>query len=291
MPDPTALDLLARAPFHDADDAQRARMISRLADTELAVALVAEPADDAAEIRMFPLEDGQVALACDSEGRLADFLGCEVAYAAMPGRVLAALLRTEGAGLLVNPGHPSEMLLDAAMLDWLQTALQAAPLVDEARLRLTAPRPDTLRDLAEPLAERLGDLRGLIAGAALAGVLPVAGLPAETPPEQASRGARSRGARSDGDMPPGATADGGASPVGGVPATAHVLLIAGAEPDRQPAIAKALAEALAFLPPQQGGVDISFTDAPVPPQALRFDLTPPESPPPTPRPKGPPILR
>ena len=40
-----------------------------------------------------------------------------------PGRVLAGLLNADGAGLLVNPGHPSEMLLEAAMLDWLTGAL------------------------------------------------------------------------------------------------------------------------------------------------------------------------
>ena len=56
-------------------------------------------------------------------------------------------------------------------------------------------------------------------------------------------------------------------------------------------IAKALAEALAFLPEQPGGVDVSFTDAALPPQVLRFDLSQPEAPAAPPRPKGPPILR
>ena len=166
----------------------------------------------------------------------------------MPGRVLAGLLTDAGAGLLVNPGHPSEMLLDAAMLDWLRKALSAAPLADNARLRLRAPAPGTVAALAEPLAERLADLRGLISGAALAGV---------------------------GEGP-----------------DSHVLLIAGAPADDQPAIAKALAETLAFLPPQPGGVDVSFSDQPTPVFALRFDLTV-ETPDAdaTPRPKGPPILR
>lgn len=245
----TALDDLAPTPFHDADAPQRARMLSRLADTELSVALVEEPAGDRIELRMFPLEGGPVALACDSEDRLADFLGAVVAYAALPGRVLAGLLRAEGAGLLVNPGHPSEMLLDAGMLDWLTGALDAAPEAGEARLRLTGPAAETVAALAEPLAARLGDMRGLIGAAALAGVA--------------------------GDSGP----------------TAHLLLISGAEEARQPAIAKALAEALAFLPAQPGGVDISFTDALPPAAALRFDLSPPEMPVSPKRPKGPPILR
>ena len=240
----TALDDLAPVPFHDADAPQRARMLSRLSDTELAVALVAEPAGDQVELRVFPLETGPVALACDTEDRLAGFFGGPTAYAAMPGRVLAGLLKSEGAGLLVNPGHPSEMLLDATMLEWLTGALSAAPEATDARLRLTPPAPEAVEALAQPLAERLGDMRGLIAGAALAG------------------------------------AGGG-----------HVVLVAGADPAHQPAIAKALAEALAFLPPQPGGVDVSFTDAVLPAGVLRFDLSIPEEPPAPPRPKGPPILR
>ena len=245
----TALDDLAAIPFHDAPSPQRARMMSRLADTQLFAALTREPSGDEIELRMFPLEGARVALACDAEDRLADFMGGPVAYAALPGRVLADLLRREGAGLLVNPGHPSEMLLDAGLLDWLSGALAHAPEADEARLRLTAPAPATVQALLAPLSERLADMRGLIAGAALVGV--------------------------------GGERDGPA---------AHLLLVAGAPADRQPAIAKALAETLAFLPEQPGGVDISFSDAALPAQALRFDLTVPEAPA-APKPKGPPILR
>lgn len=249
----SALDDLASVPFHDADSPGRARLLSRLADTELCVALMHEPEGDQIELRMFPLEGARVALACDGEDRLAGFLGGPVAYAAMPGRVLAGVLRDAGAGLLVNPGHPSEMLLDAQTLDWLSGALSVAPSADEARLRLTSPAPAVVEALAQPLAERLADLRGLATGAALAGI----------------------GKAQGGDHDP----------------ASHLLLLTGVEPDRQPAIAKALAEALAFLPPQPGGVDISFDPAALPAGALRFDLTPPPEPPRAPRPKGPPILR
>ena len=243
----SALDDLAPVPFHDADAPQRARMLSRLADTELTVALLREPIHDQVELQIFDLDGVRVALACDAEDRLADFFGHPVAYAALPGRVLAGLLNADGAGLLVNPGHPSEMLLDTGMLDWLTGALDAAPEQGQARLRLTAPDAQVAQALADPLAERLADLRGLVAGAALVG----------------------------------ASGDG----------AAHLLVIAGAPVDRQPAIAKALAEALAFLPAQPGGVDISFSDAPPPAGSLLFDLTPPAPEEPAPRPKGPPILR
>lgn len=241
----SALDDLAPVPFHAADERQRARMLSRLADTEMSVALLREPAHDQVELRMFELDGARMALACDSEDRLADFFGNPVAYAALPGRVLAGLLRADGAGLLVNPGQPSEMMLDAAMLDWLTGALEATPEQAEARLRLIGPDAAVAADLSDALSQRLADMRGLIAGAALVGV------------------------------------QGGG----------HLLLIAGAPVDRQPAIAKALAEALAFLPPQPGGVDISFSETAPPPAALLFDLSPPAPDEPAPRPKGPPILR
>lgn len=245
----TALDDLAQTAFHDADAQLRARMISRLADTRLVVALIAEPLGDEIDLRLFPLAEGQVALACDAEDRLAAFMDAPTPYVAMPGRVLAGLLADAGAGLLVNPGYPSQMLLDAASLDWLRGALTARPEPAMARLGLCAPAPETVAAIAPPLAERLADLRGHIAGAALAGI------------------------RSDGDHP-----------------AAHLLLIAGAPEDQQPIIAKALAETLAFLPPQPGGVDISFSDAATPVSALRFDLTPP-APRVAEKPKGPPILR
>lgn len=224
----TALDDLALQPFHDADAPQRARMLSRLADTGLSVALKGEPDGDRIELRTFPLDGAEAALAFDGEDRLAEFFGGPVAYASMPGRVLAELLGGEGAGLLVNPGHPSEMFLDATSLQWLSGALAATPEQAGARLRLTSPKAETVTALAEPLALRLADMRGLIKGAALAAV--------------------------EGDE------------------ISHVLLIAGAEEEHQPAIAKALAETIAFLPPQSGGVDISFTDKRPPPTALRFDI-------------------
>ena len=223
-------------------------MLSRLADTELSVALTDEPVDDQVELQIFPLESGPVALACDGDDRLAGFFGHSVAYAAMPGRVLAGLLQDKGAGLLVNPGFPSEMLLDSDMLHWLTGALAAAPVPDEARLRMTAAAPSTVAALAEALAARFADMRGLVTGAALAGT-------------------------QDEDGPAG-----------------HLLLIAGAEPEQQPAIAKALAEMLAFLPPQPGGVDISFSEIEPPPDALRFTLEAPEAPAAS-KPTRPPRLR
>ena len=170
--DGTELDRLAAGvPFHDAEPSQRAAMLRRLADTELHAALTAEPSDDAADLRMFDVLGLTVALASDDAAALAGFLGGPVAHVSLPGRVLARELAEAGQGLLVNPGRPSEMLLDPAMLGWLVQALARAPAAaDAVPRRLAAPTPEALAGLAEPLAARLGDMAGLVAGAALVGV-------------------------------------------------------------------------------------------------------------------------
>ena len=87
----TELDrLCATIPFHDADPAQRALVLRQLADTELYVALARDPAGDRAELRMFDLPGGPVALACDDAAALAGFLGGPVAHLALPGLDVAA---------------------------------------------------------------------------------------------------------------------------------------------------------------------------------------------------------
>ena len=220
----SALDDLCPRPFHEADGAARARVLSRLADTELFVALAREPEGESVELALHPLEEGEVALACDSEERLAGFLGGPVVHLALPGRVLAGLLAAEGRGLLVNPGQASQMLLGPELLDWLGRVLGASPAPPEelrAR-RLSAPDPAVLAVLAAPLAERLGDMAGIVAGGALVG--------AEWP---------------DGRQ-------------------GHLLVLRGVAEGHRDAVAKALAELLAFLPDQPGGTDIAFSDASLP---------------------------
>jgi hypothetical protein len=227
----TELDrICAHVPFHDADPAQRAAVLRRLADTELHAALVAEPAGDRAELRMFDLPGGAVALASDDAAALAEFLGGPIAHVSLPGRVLARELAEAGRGLLVNPGRPSEMLLDAAALGWLIAALAEAPEAGEAApRRLAAPSPEAVETLAEPLATRLADMAGMVAGAALVGV-----------------------EWSDGRE-------------------GHLVVVAGAGHDDRAAIAKALAELIAFLPPVEGGVDVTFEDLPLPQGSVRIE--------------------
>lgn len=250
----TELDrLCAHVPFHDADPALRAAVLRRLADTELHAALASDPAGDRAELRMFDLPGGAVALASDDEAALAGFLGGPVAHVSLPGRILARELAEAGRGLLVNPGRPSEMLLDAGALGWLIAALSEAPEAGEAApRRLTAPRRDAVETVAEPLATRLGDMAGMVAGAALVGV-------------DWAEGRRG-----------------------------HLIVVSGAGNADRPAIAKALAELIAFLPPVEGGVDVTFEDLPLPQGAVRIEAVAvaPEPEAPAPRkPDAPPRLR
>ena len=164
----TPLDALCAAPFHDLPDAARARALNRLADTEIFVALARDPEGDRVELRLFDLPTGRMAVAADTEDRLAAFFAEPVAHVALPGRALAAMLAAEGVALMVNPSAPSEMLLDPAMLGWLAQALQSAPAEDQAGpAQLTAPAPEMVAALAEPLAARLTDMAGLVDGAAL----------------------------------------------------------------------------------------------------------------------------
>ncbi len=258
-PDRTELDrLCAAVPFHDADPVQRAAVLRRLADTELHVALSADPVNDRADLRMFELPGGEVALASDDAAALAGFLGGPVAHLSLPGRVLARELAQAGRGLLVNPGRPSEMLLDAPALAWLIAALAEAPAAaDAVPRRLSAPAPQAVAVLAEPLATRLADMAGMVAGAALVGV-----------------------EWQDGRQ-------------------GHLIAIVGAAPeaagadDSRRAIAKALSELVAFLPPVEGGVDVTFQPLPLPPGAVRIEAAAPPAPPPArPRkPDAPPRLR
>lgn len=227
----TALDELATVPFHEAGDAQRSRILSRLANTELFAALIREPDGDLAELRIFDLPDFPAALACDTEDRLAAFFGGPVVHLGAPGRVLAARLAQQGRGLLVNPGLPSEMLLDPQMLGWLGGALtETPPETDSAQpLRLFAPDAAAVGILAQALAERVQDMAGLVGESAILGA-------------EWAEGRRG-----------------------------HLIVLRGVAAEHQPPVAKALAELLTFLPAIEGGVDVAFSDRAVPAGALRIE--------------------
>lgn len=164
----TPLDTLCPAPFHELPDAQRARVLNRLADTELFVALDADPVGDRVRIRLFDLPQGRLAIAADQEDRVAAFFDAPTEHVAMPGRALAAMLAAEDVSLMVNPGAASEMLLEPSVLGWLAEALSQTPAEMQAGpARLAAPSSQMVAALAEPLATRLSDMEDIAETAAL----------------------------------------------------------------------------------------------------------------------------
>jgi hypothetical protein len=168
----TPLDA-AHAAMQAAPDDAAARLgfHSRIADSELFLMLKEEARGEHLEPRVFPLADGPVVLAFDSEERLAAFAGAAVPYAALPGRVLVRMLAGQGLGLGLNLDvAPSSILLPAEAMDWLAKMLSETPREVTARPReLSAPR-GLSPELLAALDARLARAAGLADCALLAGV-------------------------------------------------------------------------------------------------------------------------
>lgn len=152
------------------DDAARLRFFERLADAELFLLLEREAAGDQIEPRLFPLADGPVALAFDTEERLTEFAGA-APYAALSGRILAGLVAGQGIGLGLNlEVAPSSMLLPSSALTWLVETLANAPEATEAQPQeFTAPGA-LPQALLSALDAKLPSAAGLAEAALLAGV-------------------------------------------------------------------------------------------------------------------------
>lgn len=168
----TALDEAHLATEADPEDVPaRLRFYSRLIETELFVLLQEEAQGDQIRPRIFDLEDGAIVLAFDLESRLSDFTGMPAPYAALPGRVLVAMLTAQGGlGLGLNLGDaPSARVLPPEILDWLAEAVGEAPQVLEGRIDTLHP-PHGLPDLVlSALDDTLRRMEGLAALAYLAG--------------------------------------------------------------------------------------------------------------------------
>ena len=154
-----------------ADEDRRLGFYERLADGEMFLMLEEEAQGETLKPRMFPLEDGPIVLVFDLEERLAAFAGGISPYAALPGRVVARMLKGQGIGLGVNlGGAPSEMILPPEAVDWLAEMLDTAPEVVEA-LPETFHAPKGLPDvLLRGLDGKLARAGGLAAAALLAAV-------------------------------------------------------------------------------------------------------------------------
>jgi hypothetical protein len=253
----TLLDAAHAALSADPEnEALRLRFYERLADGELFLLLDREAEGETIDPRLFPLEMGPVVLAFDREERLAEFTGGIAPYAALPGRVIARQLAGQGIGLGVNLGvAPSSMLLPPEAMDWLAETLEAGPEETEARPERFHPPAGLPEALLAGLDAKLARAGGLASGALLSAVTYAGG----------RRG--------------------------------HLLAFLDASPGAEAALARAASEALIFSGVDAGEMDVAFLGSSDPAAAamarvaLRFDLAPPEAPPPPPRPQGPPRLR
>lgn len=166
------LDAAHAAVHADPDnEALRLRFFERLADGEMFLLLEREARGEVLDPKVFDLEDGRFVLVFDREERLASFTGGIAPYAALPGRVIAGLLKGQGIGLGVNLGvAPSEMLLPPEAMDWLAETLDEAPEeVQALPEQFFAPKglPDAL---IAGLDAKLARAGGLASGALLAAV-------------------------------------------------------------------------------------------------------------------------
>ena len=168
----TLLDAAHAAVSADPEnEALRLRFFERLADGEMVLLLEREAVGAKLEPRVFELEDGPVVLAFDREERLASFTGGIAPYAALPGRVIAGLLKGQGIGLGVNLGvAPSSMLLPPEALDWLAETLADGPEETEALPREFLP-PAVPEAVVAALDAKLARAGGLATAALLAGVV------------------------------------------------------------------------------------------------------------------------
>jgi len=174
----------AHQAMDDGGEAEALAFWRAFADAELFLVLEEEASGETIKPRRFDLSSGPLLLVFDSEERLGTLSDSAVAYAALPGRVIAAQLAGQGLGLGLNlgTGAASETILPPASVDWLAEMLsQAAPQHGSARIKaLAAPRLP--RSLAGTLATLLppGSLAALAAveydGGARGHALAVAGM-------------------------------------------------------------------------------------------------------------------
>jgi hypothetical protein len=168
----TLLDAAHAAVSADPEnEVLRLRFFERLADGEMVILLEREAVGENLEPKVFELEDGPVVLIFDREERLASFTGGIAPYAALPGRVIAGLLKGQGIGLGVNLGvAPSSMLLPPEAMDWLAETLDEAPEELEA-LPEEFVTPHVPEALVTALDAKLARAGGLARAAVLAGVV------------------------------------------------------------------------------------------------------------------------
>ncbi|MCA2010344.1 SseB family protein [Pararhodobacter sp. CCB-MM2] len=217
-----AMIRLAAAPEDSrAEVDARLAFHAELSRAELFVLLETEVVGDAMQPRVFDLSDMRAVLAFDSELRLAGFAGEAAPYAALPGRVMVNMLAASGEGLalLVNADAEHAQLMSAEALEWLAATL-AAPAPTEGQAVPEGFAPIDLPDsVRQPLVTALERRLSGMPGLETAVLAGV----------QWQGGARG-----------------------------HVLALAGLPDTAQPAIARAVSEALALSGLEGGALDVIF---------------------------------
>ena len=204
-------------------EAEALRFYQLLADTPLSLLLAREAEGEAIEPQVFELSDGPVVLAFDSEERLAGFQSGPVPYAVLPGRVIAQGLAGQGQG----QGRGLWLGLNLGTGAASETLLPPEALSHLLALLDVAPQ-ETAAQPRRFDAPRVPRALEQALTLALSGASGLAG----------------------GAVLAAVTYDSGAS--------GHMLALVGATPAAEPALARAVAEALAFAGLEAAVLDVTF---------------------------------
>lgn len=148
-------------------EAARRQFYAAIAAAELYL-LLEDEAGDTARPRIFPTEDGPVALAFDTAERMAAFLDAPAPYLAMPARRLFPLLAGARLALGLNLGvAPSAHLLPPEAVAWIAEALIPAEAAPAARIESVAAPGQAAAETLARLDGQLARLAGLATCAVL----------------------------------------------------------------------------------------------------------------------------
>ncbi len=166
--DETPLDL-AQAAGEDAPWA----FWRGFADAELFLLLTTEAQGGDLSPQVFEVSDGPMVLVFDREDRMAGFSPLPVPYAALPGRVLAALAAGQGVsvGLNLGSGAVSEMVLPPEALEWLLETLDGSALEESAGVVRAVAAPHVGAGAEGAIEAAVSGASGLAGEAILADVM------------------------------------------------------------------------------------------------------------------------
>jgi len=159
----------------DEDDASaRLQFYERLAEVELFVLLEGESDGDTLDPDLLEIDGSRYVAVFDREERLTEFTARVAPFAAMSGRLVAAMLTGQGVGIVLNPGvAPSFYLIPPAAVEWLAEMVAASPeetSQDQVRPRTVAPPRGVPEALLKSLDAKLARAAGLAGSACLAQV-------------------------------------------------------------------------------------------------------------------------